>query len=279
VTGGAGFVGTHLVKELKSLGYAVEVIDIVLDPNKDVRNLELIKPLFAGVEFVFHLAALTSVPYSIEHPIETHNTNLTGTLNVLLASREAGVKRVVFSSSAAVYGDQEKLPVKESAQSKPMSPYASQKLASEMYLKLFSEIYNLETVSLRYFNLYGQGQDPNGPYASVVPKFRAQKSLGQPLTIIGDGKQTRDFIHIDDVVSANIKAMQSNKVGGGEVINIATGESTTINHVAEIIGGPKDYLPTRLEIKDSVADISLARKLLDWSPQINLEEGIKKLLK
>lgn len=279
VTGGAGFIGSHLVKELKNLGHQVEIIDIALDPKRDVRSLEGIKKFFIGAEYVFHMAAIPSVPFSIEYPAETNETNLTGTLNVLIAAREAGVKRVIFSSSCAIYGDQEKLPIKETATVNPMSPYATQKLMSEQYLKLFADIYDLETVSLRYFNVYGAGQDPKGPYAAAISKFLVQKKAGQPITLIGDGSQTRDFVHVSDVVRANLAAMESSSVGNGEVVNIGSGEKVSIKKIAEIIGGPIEHLPPRLEIKDSLGDVSLAKQLLNWVPQVKLEEGIRALLK
>lgn len=279
VTGGAGFIGSHLVKSLKDLGHDVEVFDIALDPKQDVRDRSAIALACAGKEFVFHMAALPSVPYSIEHPVETNATNLIGTLNTLVGARDAQVKRVIFSSSAAIYGDQEVLPVREDAQKFPKSPYALDKLESEMYLKLFADIYNLETVSLRYFNVYGEGQNPSGPYASAIPIFLKQKKEGKPLTIVGDGAQTRDFVHVSDVVEANISAMQSSNVGKGESVNIASGRSVSVNKVAELIGGLITNLPPRLEIKDSLADITLARALLNWEPKVSLETGLQELLK
>jgi UDP-glucose 4-epimerase len=279
VTGGAGFIGTHLVKKLTSLGHEVKIYDIVLDPKLDVRDLESTKRFFEGAEFVFHLAAIVSVPYSIENIAETNHTNLVGTLNVLISAKEAEVKRVILSSSAAVYGDQEILPVKENAELRPKSPYALQKLESEMYLKLFADIYELQTVSLRYFNVYGEGQNPNGPYASAIPKFIEQKKNNKSITIIGDGKQTRDFINVADVVSANISAMESNEIGKGESINIATGIAVSINSVAALVGGPIEHIPPRLEIKDSLADISLAKSLLNWAPKVTLEEGMVAMLR
>jgi UDP-glucose 4-epimerase len=278
VTGGAGFIGSHLAQVLKDAGHEVKIIDIKPDPRLDVRDLDALKREFAGFDAVFHLAALPSVPYSIEHPEETHETNLTGTLNVLLAARDAGVRRVIFSSSAAVYGDQEILPIKEASDKKPISPYALQKLESEEYLRLFSRIYGLETVSLRYFNVYGPGQDPSGPYASAIPKFIKMRQEGKPLTIMGDGEQTRDFVHVSDIAAANLAAATSERVGQGESINIATGKSVSIHEIAELIGGPVEHQPPRLEIKDSLADISLAEELLGWKPERGLEEGIRALL-
>lgn len=279
VTGGAGFIGSHLIKALKSLGHKVEIIDLAYDPKTDIRNLEWIKPLFIGAEYVFHLAAVPSVQFSLEYPNGTDLVNLNGTVNVLISAKEAGVKRVIFSSSAAVYGNQEKLPVNEEASVYPMSPYALQKFGSEEYLKLFARISNLETVSLRYFNIYGEGQDASGDYASVIPKFIEKRKLGEPLPIIGDGLNTRDFVNVSDVVSANILAMESKKVGKGEVINIASGVPTSVKRIAELVGGSIEHLPSRIEIKDSVADISLAKNILNWEPEVTIEEGIKKLLK
>jgi UDP-glucose 4-epimerase len=278
VTGGAGFIGGHLATSLKENGYEVKVVDLLLGEDHDIRNLENLKNHFGGADYLFHMAALTSVPYSIAHPEETNSTNLTGTVNVLIAARDAGIKRVIFSSSAAVYGDQEIVPITESAPASPKSPYALQKLESEMYLRLFSEIYQLETVSLRYFNVYGKGQDPYGPYASVIPKFLEQKGFGKPLTIVGDGTQTRDFVHVSDVVRANIQALESSNVGKGEVMNIASGRSVSVVDVANLIGGPVEHVPPRLEIRNSLGDISLAKTLLDWQPSIKFEEGIEGLL-
>lgn len=279
VTGGAGFIGSHLVKKLEGLGHKVSVFDIALNPKMDVRDRSAIAEAARGMDYIFHLAALPSVPYSIEYPIESNATNLIGTINTLIAARDARVRRVIFSSSAAVYGDQEILPVKESALKFPKSPYALDKLESEMYLKLFADIYNLETISLRYFNVYGAGQNPNGPYASAIPIFLKQKKEGKPLTIVGDGLQTRDFVHVSDVVMANIFAMESEQVGHGESINIASGESVSIDEVARLIGGEREFLPARLEIRNSLADVSMARKVLNWSPSVDINVGIGELLK
>ncbi|MFZ2048817.1 MAG: NAD-dependent epimerase/dehydratase family protein [Minisyncoccia bacterium] len=278
VTGGAGFIGTHLVNSLRELGHDVEIVDIKLDPKQDVRNLYSLKQLFIGAEYVFHMAALVSVPYSIEHPEETNETNLSGTLNVLIASKEAGVKRVIFSSTCAIYGNPEKFPINEETPPAPMSPYSMQKLASEEYLKLFSRIYNLETVSLRYFNVYGHGQSSHGAYASVIPKFIELRKLDRALSIVGDGEQTRDFVHVSDVVRANISAMESDRVGKGEVINIGYGKESSVNLIAGYVGGKIEHVPARIEPSRSLGDVSKAKLLLDWEPKMSLEEGIKKLL-
>lgn len=278
VTGGAGFIGTHLVKELSRLGHEVKVFDIAIDSKLDVRDLNATKEFIKGAEYVFHLAAIPSVQYSLEHPEETHKTNLEGTLNVLIASNDAKVKRVILASSCSVYGDTEIFPTTESVPAQPKSPYALEKFESEEYLKLFSRVYNLSTVSLRYFNVYGRGQNPIGAYASAVPKFLKNKSEGSPMTIFGDGEQTRDFVNVADIVSANVKAMTSEKVGKGEVINIGSGRAVSINKIAELVGGKVNHAEARIEPRKALGDINLAKKLLDWEPKVSLEEGIKVLL-
>jgi UDP-glucose 4-epimerase len=290
VTGGAGFIGSHLVDALIKDGADVFVIDNLstgkkenINPkanffNLDIKDLEKIKPIFEGAEFVFHLAAVASVQYSIENPEETNDININGTLNVLLSAREAGVKRFIFSSSSAVYGDVDKLPTNEKSKINPKSPYALHKYIGELYCKLFSEIYNLETVCLRYFNVYGDRQNPKGAYASVIAKFLDFKKNRKPLTIVGEGNQTRDFVFIEDIVRANLLASKSNKVGKGESINIGSGKKYSVKEVAEIIGGPTENILPRIEPKDSCANISLAKSSLDWEPKISLKEGLKTLL-
>lgn len=290
VTGGAGFIGSHLVDALISDGIEVSVIDNLstgkkenLNPrakffNVDVCNLNDIKHLFSGIDIVFHLAAVASVQYSIENPKETNDINVGGTLNVLLSAKEAGVKRLVFSSSSSVYGDVDKIPTDESCKINPKSPYALHKYTGELYCRLFSEIYNLETVCLRYFNVYGPRQNPNGAYASVIAKFSDLKRNKEVLTITGDGSQTRDFIFVEDVARANIFAAKSDRVSKGEVINIGSGKKYSVNEIAKIIGGPTKNIPQRVEPKDSMADISLAKFLLDWEPNTSLEDGLSILL-
>jgi nucleoside-diphosphate-sugar epimerase len=243
----------------------------------DICHLNKILPLFKGIDYVFHLAANPRVIFSVENPIESHIVNVDGTLNVLYASYKNKVKRLIFASSSAVYGNIKKLPLKENMTPKPISPYGLHKLIGEYYCKLFSNLYNLETVCLRYFNVYGPRMDPYGPYALVIGKFLKLRKENKPLTIYGDGKQTRDFIYVDDVVKANILAMKSKKVGRGEVINICSGKNYSINYIAKLIGGRKIYLPARKgEMKHTLGDNSLAKKLLGWKPEISLEEGIKK---
>jgi len=290
VTGGAGFIGSYITRKLIDLGYEVFVIDNLYSGkvenvhsqakffNMDVRNLKDIEPIFKGAIYVFHLAAIPSVQYSIENPQETNDINVGGTLNVLTAAKNAGVKRVIYSASCSVYGDAEKLPITESELPKPKSPYALQKYIGELYCKMFSEIYGLETVCPRYFNVYGVGQPSTGAYASVIAKFIDLKKQNKPLTIIGDGNQTRDFVNVEDVAEANISAAKSDKVGRGESINIGTGKKYSVNEIAKIIGGPVTNLPPRIEPKDSLADITLARSLLGWKPKVTLEDGLKEVL-
>jgi UDP-glucose 4-epimerase len=290
VTGGAGFIGSNLVDKLIDEGYEVFVIDNLSTGKKeninkkalfykvDICHLDKILHLFKGIDYVFHLAANPRVVFSVKNPIESHKVNVNGTLNVLYASYKNKIKRLIFASSAAVYGDIKKLPLKENMTPKPISPYGLHKLIGEYYCQLFSNLYNLETVCLRYFNVYGPRMDPNGPYALVIGKFLKLRKENKPLTIYGDGKQTRDFIYVDDIVKANILAMKSKKVGKGEVINICSGKNYSINYIAKLIGGKKIYLPARKgEMKHTLGDNSLAKKLLGWKPEISLEEGIEKL--
>ncbi len=289
VTGGAGFIGSNLTKALIEKGCNVHVIDNLSNGKKeqvhskaifhkaDICNLSEIQPLFKGVDYVFHLAALPRVQFSIEHPIETNEVNVTGTLNVLVAAKDAKVKKVIYSASSSAYGDQDTMPLVESMTAKPKSPYGLQKYIGELQCRVFTEVYGLPTVSLRYFNVYGPNQNDEGAYALVIAKFLAQVKRGEPMTIVGDGKQTRDFTNVRDVVRANILAMESAKVGKGEVINIGAGRNMSVEDIARIIGGTTDRIPARLEPKNTLADNSLARKLLGWEPTITVEEGIAEL--
>ena len=290
VTGGAGFIGSHLVDRLIKENHKVLVIDNLttgkkenVNPQADFYNLDIcdfekIKPLFENIDFVFHLAAIPRVPVSVEDPIGTSKVNILGTINVFKAAIEAKVKRIIFASSSSVYGNQEKLPFKEDMKPNPISPYALQKLVGEQFAKLFTKLYGIPIISLRYFNVYGPRIDFNSDYSLVIGKFLKQKAEGKPLTIFGDGEQTRDFCYIDDVVDATIKAMESEKLKGGEVINIGSGKSYSINYLADLIGGKKEYLaPRKGDVKHTQADITLAKKLLAWQPKISFEEGLKKV--
>ena len=291
ITGGAGFIGSHLTDALIEQGHNVSIIDDLsngkkenVNPKaeffkKDIRNFDEILPLFKGKDFVFHLAAMPRIPLSIKNPRETNEINITGTLNVLLAAKQAKVKKFIYSSSASIYGNQKELPVKENAVHNPLNPYAAQKYAGELYCKIFYEIYGLPTVCLRYFNVFGPRAPLTGAYATLTGIFLKQKENNEPLTIFGDGEQTRDFTYVSDVVSANILAMESDKAGKGEAINIGAGNNYSVNKVAEIIGGEKEYLPARQgEIKHILADISKAKQLLGWEPKYNLETGLKEMI-
>ena len=290
VTGGAGFIGSNLVDELIKIGNEVIVLDNLSTGKKeninpkakfikaDIRNLEEIRPAFEGIDGVFHLAAMPRVQFSIENPAETNEINVNGVLNVLIASRDAKVKKVVYSASCSVYGNTEVLPTHENIKPNPISPYGLQKYIGEEYCRLFSLIYGLKTVSLRYFNVYGWRMADSGAYLTVIKVFLNQKAAGEPLTITNDGNQTRDFIHIRDVARANILAMQSLSIGKGEAINIGAGKNYSVNQIADLIGGERKYIEPRIEPKHTLADISLAKKLLNWEPREKLEEAIKELL-
>lgn len=277
VTGGAGFIGTHVSEALRKEGHEVVVVD--LKNGDDVRDTEKMRTLFTGADWVFHLAALPRVPYSIEHPQETHDHNINGTLSALVAAKDAGVKRFVYSASSSAYGEQDTMPLVETMQARPKSPYGLQKYVGELYCKIFNEVYGLPTVSLRYFNVYGPGASDEGAYALVIAKFLKQRREGNAMTITGDGTQTRDFTHVRDVVKANLLAAQSDKVGKGEVINIGAGQNASVNKVAELIGGPTEHIAARLEPHDTLADHSLAESLLGWQPTVRLEEGVAELKK
>jgi len=291
VVGGAGFIGSHLTDALVLGGFNVHVIDDLSHGKKenvnkaaslhiaDIRDLSAIAPIIKDSRFVFHFAALPRVQYSIEHPVETNEVNIGGTLNVLIASKEGGVKRVIYSASSSAYGDQKTLPLVETMTPNPKSPYGLQKHVGELYARVWSEVHGLETVSLRYFNVYGPRLDPNGAYALAIGKFLKQRKEGKPLTIWGDGSQTRDFTHVRDVVRANLLAAENKKVGRGEVINIGAGRNFSVNELARLIGGKVVHTEPRVEPHDTLADNSLAKKLLGWEPKVTLEEGIAELKK
>jgi len=289
ITGGCGFIGSHLVDKCVELGMRVIVVDIrkkYINTKAqylfhDIRDLDRMRSIFQEHKpiFVFHLAAIPSVQYSIENPEETHSVNIDGTNNVLMVAKEFGVKRLIYAASGSAYGNQQKMPLNEDMKADPLSPYGLQKYVSELLCKQFSLQYGIETVCLRYFNVYGSRLDPNGAYALVIGKFLKQRSEGLPMTITGDGTQTRDFTHVSDVVEANILAMKSDRVGRGEVINIGSGKSNDINELAALIGGPVEYIDSRLEPKHTCADNMKAKDLLGWKPLVVLEDGIKDLKK
>jgi len=287
VVGGAGFIGSNLTDELIKIGWQVKILDNLstgkrenLNPlaeffELDMRDLEKIKPIFKGVDYVFHLAALPRVQVSIQDPFLTNDVNINGTLNVLIASRDAKVKKVIYSASSSAYGNQKEMPLREDMKVNPLSPYAVQKYCGELYCKMFSSVYGLSTVCLRYFNVYGFRQNIEGAYCTVIGIFLNQKKNNHSLTITGDGKQKRDFTSVIDVIRANILAAKSSKVKSGEVINIGRGSNYSVNEVAEMIGGLKKHMAARLEPKETLADNSLAKKILGWQPIVNLPEWIK----
>ncbi len=290
VTGGAGFIGSNLVDGLIAAGYDVHVIDNLIagkkeqvNPKatlhiKDICSVSDIEPILKNTDVVFHLAALPRVQDSIDNPAQVHEVNVTGTLNMLVASSKAKVRRFIFTSSAAVYGDQQDLPLKESHIPTPKSPYGLHKQIGEQYARLWNELYGLETVSLRYFNVYGPRQSAQGSYPLVIAKFIDLKKQNKPLTITGSGEQTRDFVHVSDIVAANIAAAENKSIGKGEVINIGSGVETSVKTVASTVGGQIEYIAARVEPSRSVADVSLAAKLLQWKSKVDFKKGIADLL-
>lgn len=291
VTGGAGFIGSHIADALVDEGYEVHIVDNLsagkkenINPkaifhNVDIRDYDKLLPIFKGAKYVFHEAALPRVQYSIENPIETNDVNVNGMLNVLEACRAHKVKRLIYAASSSAYGNCETLPLKESFSVNPLSPYGAQKYIGEVYAKVWAGVYKLETVCLRYFNVYGPRLNPDGAYPLVIGFFLKSLKKNKPLTITGDGKQTRDFTHVSDVVKANLLAMKSEKVGMGEVINIGGGRRHSINQIAKLVGGPVSFISPRIEPHDTEADITKAKKLLGWKPIVKIEDGIAELKK
>lgn len=294
VTGGAGFIGTNIVKELIRQGNQVVVLDNYAGGKKedriqpeaeyvegDIRNPDDLKAVCSqGFDGIFHLAALPRVSYSVENPLLTHDVNITGTLNVLLAARDHKIKRVVFSSSSSVYGNQEVFPLQEDMKPMPISPYALHKFTGENYCRIFYSLYGVETVSLRYFNVYGPYFDPEGAYALVIGKFIKQSKEGQPMTVCGDGEYFRDYTHVSDIARANILAMQSSAVGAGDVLNIGNGHPHSVNQLVKMIGGESVFVPERPgDVRYTEADSTKAKQLLGWEPTIHLVEGIAELKK
>jgi nucleoside-diphosphate-sugar epimerase len=300
VTGGAGFIGSHIAGELVRKGHAVRIIDnfstgkrenisSFLDEielvEADIREFKACRKVVEGMDFVLHQAALTSVPFSIEDPLLTNEVNITGTLNLLLASRNANVQRLIFASSAAVYGDDSRLPKTENMEGLPISPYALSKRVGEMYCRLFSQLYGLSTVCLRYFNIFGPRQDPFSQYASVIPNFIGKMLKEEKPSVFGDGEQSRDFLYVSNVVEANILASRISEVSG-EVFNIAGGEKTTVNSLVkelnEVLGKqikPAYEDPRSGDIKHSYADISKARKMLKYEPTVSFSEGLRETVR
>jgi UDP-glucose 4-epimerase len=294
VTGGAGFIGSNLIDLLIDEGHEVSVIDNLstgkkenINPKADLYVLDISDPInfnamihiMRGSNGIFHLAALARVQPSIEDPHEFNKINVTGTLNVLHCAKEAGTKRVVYSASSSAYGNASIFPTPEDHPTDPLSPYGLQKLIGEQYCTVFNHCYDLETVSLRYFNVFGERQALTGAYCLVMGIFAKQKLEGKPMTIYGDGEQKRDFTYVKDVARANLLAMESPNVGSGEVINVGNGDNRSVNQIADLIGGEREYLPERLEPKQTLADNSKAKKLLGWKPTVLVEDWIPNWIK
>jgi len=295
VTGGAGFIGSHIVERLLKDGKQVRVIDNFVTGKRenlnghiaklelvegDILDLELVRKAVEGIEVIFHQAALRSVPLSVDNPLATNEVNTQGTLNILLAARDSGVKRVVYASSSSVYGDSPRLPKTEDQATAPISPYAVSKLAGENYCSVFTKVYGLETISLRYFNVFGPRQDPRSQYAAVIPKFISRALKGKPLEVHGDGLQSRDFTYIDDVVQANLLAAALEK-GFGEAFNVAKGKAYSlldlIAALSRILGKNLQWVhtPSRQgDVRHTLADISKARRVLGYKVHTEFEQGL-----
>jgi UDP-N-acetylglucosamine/UDP-N-acetyl-alpha-D-glucosaminouronate 4-epimerase len=299
VTGGAGFIGSNLVEELLARGHAVRILDNfstghrrnLSDVERDVeliegdlRSYERVHRAVRGCDVVFHQGALPSVPRSVQDPITTSEINVGGTLNVLLNARDEGVARVVFASSSSIYGDAPGLPRTEGAAPVPLAPYAVSKLAAEQYCRVFTTVYGVETVSLRYFNVYGRNQDPASEYSAVIPRFIAAMRDGRAPTIFGSGEQSRDFTHVDDVVAANLRAMQAPEARG-EVLNIACGNPHSLNELVEVLNRvlgsdiePVRAAPRKGDVDRSWADVSRAERVLGYTPTVDFEQGLRRTL-
>ena len=300
ITGGCGFIGSHLAEALVAEGHTVRVFDNLATGRLenlqgfaarvefvrgDIREPAALQAAMQGIEFVFHEAALVSVIISVEQPEENDTINIRGTLNVLQAARAAGAKRVVFASSAAIYGNNPTLPKREDMLPEPESPYALSKLTGEHYLRLYSSLYGLQTVTLRYFNVFGPRQDAHSMYSGVISTFAANLQAGRTPTIFGDGTQTRDFVFVKDVIQANLLAMRSDKVGHGEVFNVATNTQVSLRELLAMLqkltgrSGQPHFKPARVgDIRHSVADISQAQRVLGYHPQHTLNNGLRTLL-
>src|SRR5918996_58030 len=296
VTGGAGFIGSHLTEELIRRGEQVRVVDSLVTGHRknlahlsginfvegDLADLAVAKRAVEGVDYVLHQAAIPSVPRSVEDPITSNRANIDSTLNVLVAARDAGVKRVVYAGSSSAYGNTPTLPKVETMPTAPLSPYALQKLVAEQYCQMFTALYGLETVTIRYFNVFGPRQDPSSPYSGVISLFISALCEGRAPTIYGDGEHTRDFTYVANVIDGVLRACHA-KGASGEVINVATGGRVSLNQLFQTI---RDLVGARVEpvyadprpgdVRDSQADIEKARRLLGYTPTVDFDEGLKK---
>jgi len=298
VTGGAGFIGSHLCEELARRGHTVRVADSLITGKRsnldhvpgveflegDLADLAFAQRAVQGVEYVLHQAAIPSVPRSVQDPISSNRANIDATLNTLVAARDAGVKRLVFAASSSAYGNTATLPKHEDMPTGPLSPYALQKVVGEQYLKMFTGLYGLETVSIRYFNVFGPRQDPSSAYSGVISVFATALIEQRPPTIYGDGGQTRDFTYVANVVDGVLRACDA-PGASGEVINVATGGRISLNDLyrtmREIVGGKAEpvYAAERAgDVRDSQADISKAKRLLGYEPSVSFEEGLRRTL-
>ena len=293
VTGGAGFIGSNLVDKLISDGHEVIVFDDLSTGKEENVNskaklfkfdiskeeffeIPIMEDIMTGVDVVFHMACLARVQPSIENPLLYHDKNVNGLVNMLEACRKYDVKRFIFSSSSSVYGDAEEVPTSENCKLNPMSPYAIHKLIGEQYCKLYSELYNIETVSLRYFNVYGDRQPTEGAYCLVMGIFAGQMLKGAPMTIRGDGEQRRDFTYVGDVVDANIKCMDYPLELNGDVFNIGNGNNLSVSDIADLMGGSRMHVEPVIEPRETLANYDKANKVLGWSPKGNLKKWIPK---
>jgi UDP-glucose 4-epimerase len=296
VTGGAGFIGSHITEALVRRGGRVRVLDNLITGHRkniahlmdkiefvegDIRNLDQTRQAMEGVNIVFHEAAIPSVPRSVSDPVLNHDSNTNGTFHVLLAARDAGVKRVVYAASSSAYGETEELPKRETTPPSPLSPYAAAKLFGEYYCQVFTSVYGLETVSLRYFNVFGPRQDPTSPYSGVISKFVTALLKGDTPIIFGDGEQSRDFTYVANVVDANLRAAEAPEASG-KVMNMGIGERITLNQLLaelqRILGTnlPVHYeAPRAGDVRHSLADISRAEQLLGYRPIVKLAEGLE----
>jgi len=298
VTGGAGFIGSHLAEELLRRGHRVRVVDSLITGKRanlaaipaaefvegDLADADVAAKATAGMDYVLHQAAIPSVPRSVDDPATTNRANITATLNILVAARAAGVKRLVYAGSSAAYGDTPTLPKHEEMPTRPLSPYALQKLVGEQYCQMFTQLYRFPTVTTRYFNVFGPRQDPGSPYSGVISLFATAVLAGQTPIIHGDGEQTRDFTYIANVVDGVLRACEAPNVAG-EVINVATGQRTSLNELLRVLNGLVNvnvrptYKETRAgDVRDSQADISKAKALLGYEPTVSLEDGLRHTL-
>lgn len=290
VTGGAGFIGSHIVDKLVELGHEVVVIDNECANNEkfyhhdsakyfkeDIRDYKNTRQIYDGVDYVFHLAAESRLQPAIENPIDAVDRNCVGSCVVLQCAREAGVKRVVYSSTSSGYGNNP-YPNMEIQRDDCLNPYSASKVAAEKFCKMYSDLYGLETICLRYFNVYGERAPKVGQYAPVIAIFNRQRASGEPLTIVGDGKQRRDFIHVFDIVNANVLAAtkEVDSKYFGEVFNVGSGKNITVQEIADLISSDQVYLPARVgEVKVSLASIDKIQNVFGWTPKVNLKEWIK----